>query len=114
MVTSNAKYSRKENEKVRYHKDKNSQQRQGTNTFGGNASFQKEMEVDGELFLEKLEAKKRFEREIKIKKKRTIEEHIQKEKKPQEKRKRMKNIDLTKGYEYGLFDDDEYYDQYMK
>ena len=72
------------------------------------------MEVEHELFLEKLEAKKRLEREIKIKKKRIVKDHTQKEKKPQEKHKRMKNIDWTKGYEYGLFDDDEYYDYYMK
>lgn len=74
----------------------------------------KDNSVDSDVFYEKLEVKKRLEREKKIKRKKDYVDEAFNKKKPKNKNKKMKNIDWTKGYEDGLFDDDDFYDEFMK
>ena len=73
-----------------------------------------ENEIDNDVFLEKLETKKRLEREKEIKRRKHKEKDASiKEKKHQAIPKKLKNVDWTKDYEDGLFDD-EFYDEYMR
>ena len=72
-------------------------------------------ELESDVYLEKLETKKRIEREKNIKKRKDKDyDDTVKMKKSQSKPKKMKNIDWTRGYQNGLFDDDDYYDEYMR
>lgn len=81
---------------------------------GSYLDSEKESDIDNDVFFEKQEAQKRLEREIKIKRRKDKKEDtIPKIKKANGKTKRLKNIDWTKGYEDGLFDDDEFYDDYL-
>lgn len=74
----------------------------------------KDKSLDSDVFYEKLDAKKRLEREKKIKRKKDQADEIVNNKKSKNTNKKMKNIDWTKGYEGGLFDDDNFYDEFMK
>lgn len=70
--------------------------------------------IDKEFIPDKFEVMKRLENEKKVKQKKELEEESEKARKPQGKRKKLKNTYWTKGYENGLFDDDdEYYTKYM-
>ena len=72
-------------------------------------------EIESDIFLEKLETKKRLEREKTIKKKKDLDEdNTVKMKRSHGKPKKMKNINWTRGYQNGLFDDDDFYDEYMR
>lgn len=65
---------------------------------------------------DKIETIKRLEREKKALRKKSMEEERKTDKpnKPMIKQKRTSNIDWTKGYNMGLYgDDDEYYTEYM-
>ncbi len=70
--------------------------------------------VDNDMFFEELESKKRLEREKKIQRKKVKDEEDRKTKKPHGKQKKMKNIDWTKGYDKGIFEDGDLYDTYMR
>ena len=74
----------------------------------------KDKSLDSDVYFEKLEAQKRLEREKKIKRKKDQVDETVSNRKSKSKNKKMKNIDWTKGYEDGLFDDDEFYDEFMK
>lgn len=82
---------------------------------GSNVRSDTKSNVDTDVFFEKQEAQKRLDREKKIKRRKDEGQAIAvKQKKSQARPKKLKNIDWTKGYEDGLFDDDEYYDDYMR
>ena len=74
-----------------------------------------EVEADSDVFFEELEDIKRLERDKKIKRKKVKEEDVDdKAKKLYGKQRKIKNIDWTRGYEQGLFEDDEFYNDYMR
>lgn len=99
MVTSNANKGRQRDKNFRK-QDKNVEP--------------KDNSLDSDVFYEKMEAKKRLEREKKIKRKKDQVDETFNNRKSKNKNKKMKNIDWTKGYEEGLFDDDDFYDEFMK
>lgn len=74
----------------------------------------KDRSLDSDVYYEKLDVKKRLEREKKIKRKKDQGVEIVNNRKSKNKNKKLKNIDWTKGYEGGLFDDDVFYDEFMK
>lgn len=72
-------------------------------------------DADRDVFYEEQESKKRLKREKKFEKKDKQDKHTPlANKKAQGKGKKPKNIDWKKGYEDGLFDKDELYDEYMR
>lgn len=95
--------------------DKNSYSGGNKPAYNKRQDSEKESNVDNDVFFEKLEAQKRLDREIKIKRRKDKKEDTTpKIKKSNGKAKRLKNIDWTKGYEDGLFEEDGVYDDYMR
>ncbi len=123
MATSNTNYSRPEGNKYRNNKDyktyktrNNSFKQNELDNYNEDSYLDSDLEtkIDNSVLYEKLETQKRLERKKQIKKRKDEFVDSTNNRKSAPKSRRKNNINWKRGYEEGLFNDDEFYDEYMR